>query len=171
MTPEEFAKYTPLLIAWIDNTLHDAFPVVRPVSESGFSRLSSYFSKETLRSAKVAVVDQLPLPPLTEMGLSGFQGFERGDYGGITYLDTFFVRRPDQTESLYFHELIHVIQWRLLGPERFLASYAAGLEQFGYFNSPLEAMAYQAQTTFDSSSVPFDAENLVFDNLYRISVC
>jgi hypothetical protein len=170
MTPEEFAKYTPLLIGWIESALQEAAPLARPVNECGFSRLSSYYSKETLRSTKVAVVDRLPLPPLTQMGLSGFQGFERGDYGGITYLDTFFVRRSDRTESLYFHELVHVIQWRLLGPEKFLAAYAAGLEQFGYFNSPLEAMAYQAQATFESSSVPFDAEKLVFDKLSGISV-
>jgi hypothetical protein len=170
MTPEEFAKYTPLLIGWIESTLQEAAPLARPVSECGFSRLSSYYSNETLTSAKVVVVDRLPLPPLTQMGLSGFQGFERGDYGGITFLDTFFVRRSDQTESLYFHELIHVIQWRLLGPEKFLAAYAAGLEQSGYFNSPLEAMAYQAQTTFESSSAPFNAEKLVFDKLSGILV-
>jgi hypothetical protein len=40
-------------------------------------------------------------------------------------------------ELLDFYELIHVIQWRLLGPEAFLATYAAGLETFGYRNSPL----------------------------------
>ena len=51
-------------------------------------------------------------------------------------------------EGLYFHELMHVVQWRMLGPERFLAAYADGLEKFGYRNSPLEAMAYDAQAAF-----------------------
>ena len=45
-------------------------------------------------------------------------------------------------EAIHFHELIHVIQWRLLGPEDFLKSYANGLDEFGYENSPLEKMAY-----------------------------
>jgi hypothetical protein len=44
--------------------------------------------------------------------------------------------------------LIHVIQWQSLGPERFLKTYAEGLERFGYENSPLEKMAYEAEDLF-----------------------
>ena len=98
------------------------------------------------------------MPPLTQMGLAQFSAFEKGDFAGITYLDTFFVRRAFLNEALFFHEMIHVIQWRLLGAEKFLAAYAAGLEQFGYAGSPLEAMAYEAQRKFESSSQIFDAE-------------
>jgi len=55
------------------------------------------------------------------------------DAAGITYLDTHFVRADQsRVESPHFHELIHAIQWRSLGPERFLALYADGLERFGY---------------------------------------
>jgi len=35
-------------------------------------------------------------------------------------------------ESLHFHELIHIVQWRVLGPEGFLAMHADGLTHFGY---------------------------------------
>jgi hypothetical protein len=55
------------------------------------------------------------------MGLERFSDFERMDAEGITYLDTYFVlaeRAAD--ESLHFHELVHVVQWRILGPEKFL---------------------------------------------------
>lgn len=165
MTPEDFSKHAPLLVSWIESTLQTAAPRARPISECGFHRLSSYYSSETLTSTKVVVADRLPLPPLTQMGLTGFEAFEQGDYAAITYLDTFFVRRPFQTESLFFHELIHVIQWRLLGPEKFLAAYAAGLEQFGYRSSPLEAMAYEAQGLFETSGAPFDAERLVAERV------
>ncbi len=79
--------------------------------------------------------------------------------GGITYLDTYFVRADEaQSESLHFHELVHVIQWRLLGPEKFLALYADGLERFGYRNSPLEVMAYELQERFEREQQPFDVE-------------
>ena len=61
-------------------------------------------------------------------------------------------------ESLHFHELVHVIQWRLLGPEKFLAFYADGLERFGYRNSPLEVMAYNLQDRFDREAQPFSVE-------------
>jgi hypothetical protein len=71
-------------------------------------------------------------------------------------------------ELLDFYELIHVIQWRLLGPEAFLATYAAGLETFGYRNSPLERMAYDAEASFCQSDQPFDAANLVAEQLGRM---
>ena len=56
------------------------------------------------------------------------------------------------------HGLVHVIQWRLLGPERFLALYADGLERLGYRNSPLEAMAFTLQKRFDREAQPFSVE-------------
>jgi hypothetical protein len=50
------------------------------------------------------------------MGLVRFADFGCMEMAGITYLDTFFVR-ADQAwdESLHFHELVHVVQWRLVG--------------------------------------------------------
>jgi hypothetical protein len=72
------------------------------------------------------------------MGLSRFGVFEQGDFSGITYLDRYFIKQTVVTEeTIHFHELIHVIRWRLLGPEDFLAAYASGLDEFGYENSPL----------------------------------
>ena len=68
-------------------------------------------------------------------------------------------------ESLHFHELVHVIQWKLLGAKAFVAAYASGLERFGYRNSPLGVMAHNAQTTFEKSSQPFDVEKLVIGQL------
>jgi hypothetical protein len=58
-----------------------------------------------------------------------------------------------------------VIQWRILGPENFLRSYADGLERYGYRDSPLEIMAYNAEARFVTSTAGFDAEQLVAENL------
>ena len=66
---------------------------------------------------------------------------------------------------MHFHELIHVIQWRILGPERFVHSYADGLEHFGYRQSPLEVMAYDAEAAFVTSTEGFDAEKMVAEKL------
>jgi hypothetical protein len=104
------------------------------------------------------------------MGLSRFTAFERSDYDGITYLDTFFIkRRSASAEHLYFHELIHIVQWRTLGPKTFLATYATGLETSGYRNSPLEVMAYDAEAAFRQSDRVFDAEKLVAEKLSRLA--
>jgi len=162
MSPEEFAKFYPPLMAWIRAILTASAHMAQPVASRGFSRLPFYFSDETLASTKVVLVDPLPVPPLTSMGLERFADFERGNFDGITYMDTFFLK-PIQSdnENIYFHELVHVIQWRLLGPDHFLFSYANGLECFGYRQSPLEAMAYDAETAFVSSTAVFNVEKLV----------
>jgi hypothetical protein len=114
-----------------------------------------------LASAKVVLVDKLPIPPLSSWGLTRFGDFERGNFGGITYLNTFFIVRDEQrNEAIHFHELIHVVQWRILGPEQFLRSYADGLERVGYKDSPLEVMAYDAEAAFIANDI-FDAEKMV----------
>jgi hypothetical protein len=166
MTPEEFYKFYPLIADWLHKTLVAHAGTARAVASCGFPRLPHYFSGETLTSAKVTVVDKLPVPPLSSWGLTRFAEFEGGNFGGITYLDTFFLKRDQsRNEAMHFHELIHVIQWRILGPERFLRSYADGLERFGYRASPLEVMAYGAEAAFVASTDGFDAENLVAEML------
>ena len=74
------------------------------------------------------------------------------------------------TRVLHFHEMVHVVQWRVLGAERFLALYADGLEAFGYRNSPLEKIAYDAQELFNHSAAVFDAEKLVTEKLESLPI-
>jgi len=169
VTPEEFQTAYPKLRAWIQKTLATHEKDARPTASMRFPRLPLYFSETLLETAKFAPVDRLPMPPLSEMGLSRFAAFEQGNFSGVTYLDTYFLKRSVLTEeAIHFHELIHVIQWRLLGPEGFLAAYADGLDSFGYDNSPLEKMAYSAEATFRRASPIFDAERFVTEELARL---
>jgi hypothetical protein len=169
MTPEEFKAIFPLVHTWIRETLASHSNAAKPVSSQGFVRLPRYFSAKLLASTKFITIDKIPMPPLSKMGLTRFAQFESGDFDGVTYLDTFFLKRGRATdERLYFHELIHIVQWSLLGPERFLATYADGLEKYGYRDSPLEVMAYNAEATFVQSPNIFNAEELVANELGRI---
>lgn len=166
MSPEEFARYYPPLFGWIRNTLAATAHKANTVASLGFSRLPLYFTESTLASAKVVFIDPLPRPPLSPMGLTRFADFEHSDFDGITYMDTFFLKPThSRDENMHFHELVHVVQWQLLGPERFLFSYANGLECFGYRQSPLEAMAYDAEAAFASSTAVFDVEKMIAEKL------
>jgi hypothetical protein len=171
VTPEEFQAFYPQVVGWIRRTLKAHEKDTRSVTSVGFVRLPLYFSNELLGHAKFVSVDRPPVPPLSALGLNQFASFERGDYDGITYFDTLFLKRGRVAdESLYFHELIHLVQWRLLGPERFLVAYASGLQTFGYRNSPLESMAYDAQASFYRSDQVFDAEELVAEKLSQMPI-
>ena len=168
MTPQEFEAAFPKVMRWIEQTLLAHQALARPVASKGFKRLPLYFRQANIDAAKFAAVDRIPMLPLSSIGLTRFKEFERGDYDGITYLDTYFLKRQKAgDESLHFHEMVHVLQWRQLGPEFFLAMYAGGLEKFGYRDNPLEKMAYEAQAAFDRGD-RFDAEAFVAEQLKRV---
>ena len=117
MTEQEFRTAYPLIAGWIEKTLAEHATAAQPVASLGFSRLPEYYDAQILKSSQAVVVPRVPMPPLSAMGLHRFRDFEQADAGGITYLNTYFVRADRaQDESLHFHELVHVIQWRLLGP-------------------------------------------------------
>lgn len=166
MTPDEFRAAYPQLLGWIQKTLRDYEDIAQPVASMHFARLPLYFDQSLLETVKFVAIERPPMPPLTAMGLTRFAAFELSNFDGITYLDRYFIKKTVITEeSLHFHELIHVMQWRLLGPERFLAVYANGLDEFGYENSLLEKMAYDAEVLFKESSAIFDAEKFVGERL------
>jgi hypothetical protein len=80
-----------------------------------------------IEEAQFVVVDRVPMLPLSSIGLYQFNEFERGDDEGITYLDTYFLKRsPADDEALHFHEMIHIVQWRLLGSEFFSGTATPG---------------------------------------------
>ena len=171
ITPQQFLALYPVMLTWIQRTLSAHPAQARSVASLRFPRLPHYYSETTLNAGKFVVVPRVPVPPLSSLGLHQFAAFEQGDYDGITYLDTYFVKRGREAdEVLHFHELIHVMQWRLLGPQHFLAAYADGLERYGYRNSPLEAMAYNAADVFTKSSQLFDAEKHVHEKLHALQL-
>lgn len=165
MTKEQFEAKYPLIRRWIDETLAAWATRADYVASRGFRRLPQYFSGELLASAKVIYVDEVPMP-LSAIGLTQFSDFENMLSNGVTYLDTFFARKEFcYDERLHFHELVHVLQWQILGPKLFVAAYADGLERFGYRTSPLEVMAYELDERFQRESDPFNVEQIVRQQL------
>ncbi len=169
MTQKEFDEKFPLILSWIQNTLAQHAAGARSIASLGFKRLPQYFPPELLAMAKVVYVREVPTPPLSAIGLEKFANFETMNAAGITYLDTFFSREEmRRNEAHHFHELIHVIQWQVLGPKSFVAAYADGLERVGYRASPLEVMAYTLESVFRHSPSPFDAVKIVKEQVQAL---
>ena len=134
-----------------------------------FPRLKDYFPSVFLETAYVVIVPRIPLPPLREMGLPEFGEFEKGDYAGITYRNTYFVRENGiYDESVHFHELVHTVQWLYLGGDGFLTAYAAGLLEHGCEKNPLEIMARDLQDYFDQHGKLTDMRTLIHRELGKI---
>jgi hypothetical protein len=153
VTPElarRFQNAVPRVKQWIDELLaaHARSTIV--VSDLGFVRISQCYPKEFLELAKVMHVDEVPRPPLEKFELPELSRVLRINEA-ITLNNTSFIIEAMRTsESLHFHELVHVVQWQRLGMDRFLLAYAAGLITYGYRQNPLESMAYKFQAEFDS---------------------
>lgn len=167
MSIQHLLTRLPQVRGWILKTLEQHQSLARPVASYGFSRLPQFYSADTLASAVVVEVPRVPMPPLADLGLPEFAAFQNGNYAGITYLNTYFLSANEaRDESLHFHELVHVIQWQHLGPDRFLAAYAAGyILAGGYRQNPLEVMAYDLQAHFDSKGRPGNVEPLIRQQL------
>lgn len=162
MPSERYLKLLPVISKWLQETLDAHAGIARPVVSFGFPRLPRYYSEQLLGTTNVVITDRLPMPPLAEWGLPEFANFERQPMSAITYLDTYFVEPSTAAdESVHFHELVHVIQWQVLGPKDFLLLYAAGLAEFGYLESPLEKMAYVHQHRFEVDWPSYSVEEEV----------
>ena len=159
---QKFQTALPAMRKWIEQTLKENKPNGVSVSSLSFSRLSTVFPPDLLDRAKAVVVTgRVPFPPLSRMGLPEFKQMENMPAAGITYKDTYFLTHFDQSESLHFHELVHVIQWERLGVDNFLLAYGAGLVQFGYEDSPLEKTAYSLQTEFDRGFLTMNTVEII----------
>lgn len=162
MEMQRYREKLPMVFQWINATLGRYAGEAQAVASFGFLRLPGFYSDALLAAAKVVVVDDIPVPPLRDLGLPEFEAFEAQPMDGITYLDTYFLRAgAERNESIHFHELVHVVQWQAIGPDQFLLAYASGLAQLGYRNSPLEAMAYAHQDRFEKTLTPYAVEPLV----------
>lgn len=158
----KFQSILPLVRTWIENTLEEHSSNTTQVINLSFPRLRMVLPSELLARAKVVVVDgAVPYPPLSRMGLPEFSQMENIQISGITYKNTYFINHLHQSESLHFHELVHVVQWERLGVDNFLLAYGAGLMQFGYRDSPLEQMAYSLQAEFDSGTLSGNTVDII----------
>lgn len=169
MNLQRLQQKLPEIKAWVEQTVAAHRSASQPVASLRFPRLNHFYTNNTLARARVVTLPRVPMPPLISMGLPEFAGFEQMNAAGITYLDTFFVQNGfARDESLHFHELVHIVQWRFLGPDRFLTAYALGHLSGGYEQNPLEQVAYQLQARFDRNEPAFDAEALIRRHLESV---
>jgi len=148
----------PTVRTWIDSLRVQYAGAGQPAASLGFPRLADYFPDAVLQSARVVTVAKVPFPPIVDMGLTEFADLSQMALSGVTYDDLVFVHQSLRTERVHFHELVHVVQWRTLGVDRFLLTYGAGVLEHGYAHSPLEAITYDLQSDFDRGVAMPDLE-------------
>lgn len=126
------------------------YPDSRPISADRQAPLRGFFSDSVLTETRI-VQAVMPVPvvyPLVKiLGVKGL--LEMSSIAAITLIDV--VAYPAKLElSTLFHELVHVVQYRVLGLKRFAKLYVKGfLNGRGYYGIPLEKQAYALTARFD----------------------
>ena len=142
----------PLMERWMD-ALHAAHLRDSVAArELRLPRLFDHFPARVLDETRAVTLSDLPFPPVSAYRLPEFEPMARTPMTGITFGNMYFVR-PEASEGVHFHELVHVVQWDALGVPDFLLTYAVGLVQHGYARSPLEAIAFELQERFERMEV------------------
>jgi hypothetical protein len=125
------------------------------------ARFAPYFSSHDLQRVRVVVQDPLPItqPPLTSLvrrlGFN-FPGLE--ETAAITF-DHVISSRGPMSASLLFHELVHTVQYRVLGVPKFAEEYVRGFLVSRYYHEiPLERTAFQLEHRFTKGDAPFSVE-------------
>jgi hypothetical protein len=142
----------PLMERWMDALRDRHMANTVAANELGLRRLFDHFPARLLAETRVVTATELPFPPVSMHGLPEFEAMARLPMAGITFGNMYFVR-ADASEDVHFHELVHVVQWNVLGIPDFLLTYAVGLIQHGYARSPLEAIAFELQQRFEQMAL------------------
>lgn len=137
------------LVAWFIERQRDRWHHrAEPITQEMRQRLNGYFSEEDLGRVRLAENVRLPLPILPGVA-------------AITFDHLVLARQP-VWESLLFHELVHVTQFRLLGVRQFSEQYLQGFLQTRRYESiPLEACAFALEERFLRGAGPFPVETEV----------
>jgi hypothetical protein len=125
------------------------YPEAQPIPLETVERLAGFFSDDILRETRV-IESVVPTPffyPIVRwLDLGEFP--EISAIGAITFVDLIAYPEPPDLRTL-FHELVHVVQYRVLGLRAFARNYVHGFVSGGaYERIPLEQEAYELDARF-----------------------
>ncbi|MEM9596982.1 MAG: hypothetical protein AAGD06_22110 [Acidobacteriota bacterium] len=161
---------------WVRRQIRIHGPGAEALDSDDRRALSPFFRPETLGALRLRVVGSIEGPPLGDVlrrfGLS--PGLDFAQAAGITFDRLVLVsrvgrdRQVDDWRSLLFHELVHVVQYRLLGVDAFLSRYVGGWfdHGFDYYRIPLEEQAYRLEARFQGQAPGFSVEDTVRRELF-----
>ncbi len=156
---------------WVHVQRHRHRPAARALLEAEKAALKLFFGEPVLDLVRVRHVPIIENPDFySELGAMGIpEPLDFREMEGITFVDTVLVseaRHPHNRPqlSLVFHELVHVVQYGVLGLSDFIDRYVRGWAKRDkvYRKIPLERHAYALLERFERDpNQGFDVEQIV----------
>jgi hypothetical protein len=161
ITEEQIGFIVREAAAWLQD-LHDRHrPNGRPLTAEEKRRLAGFFERDVLDAVRVTLVERFENPEFfsifTEQGKPVPIDFS--SMAAQAAHDTILVRESRSREGspsllpLLFHELVHVVQHRVLGAQSYVETYVTGWagSGFAYRSIPMEVQAYELDGRFRSA--------------------
>lgn len=169
LSPQQIASFTHAVAEYIRAQRANYYSRAVPLTfTETWSRFFTDLDLQRIRAVQATslaclaakhAVERVPNPPLyadlEKLGFSGLPNFST--MPAITFDDVVVFHDP-LSPQLIFHELVHVVQYRLLGVDEFARLYVRGYLRGGYAGTPLEICAYELDGRFLMGSVGFDVE-------------
>jgi len=145
------------------------FPRAEPLEPKHLAALEPYFPGDILRNTRFVILEgsRIEDPPFYSMakmmGIRNLPSFS--GVAAVTFVDVVVSHEP-WSESLLFHELVHVVQYAQLGNKEFAARYVNGFIKGGsYEEIPLEKNATEFEERFSKKNgvflVPDDVKSWI----------
>ncbi len=128
------------------------WPAAAPLAQQHKARMWPYFSPILLDQVRIVELRGSRLPPPPFYAKARALGFE--NLPEITHMDSLsfldvVVFNEKLTERALFHSLVHAVQFRVLGVERYTRLFVQGfLRTKAHFTVPLEAHAFSLESKF-----------------------
>lgn len=154
---------------WVQSQRDAHRPVARPLDDREVDALERFFGPAIMNLASLRVVPHISNPPFYPVLLaSGIPVIDFSQGSGITFIDTILISAESTLPgpvplSLVFHELVHVVQYDLVGVDEFVSRYVKGWFARGpYAAIPIERQAYDLQARYEvNPTIGFSVEAYV----------
>jgi len=157
---------------WVHEQRDIHLPDARPLSDEERLRFKGYFDRRILDFTRIATVDRISNPgfysDLVKSGVPIPLDFTQAI--GLALFNCVLVRRelwsnPSSAISTLFHEMVHVVQFDLLGPRKLIELYSDCLIQDSYHNVLFERQAYTLTDRFNLGGTSFSVRRVVEQEL------
>lgn len=162
-------------LRWVKSERASRHPLARPLTQPEAVAMVSFFGEHVLSAVRVQHVPVVPNPDfyiaLEAQGIPIPLDFSR-EMAALTLVDCILIAESrvgvrQLPLILLFHELVHVVQYKLLGVDEFMKRYVYGWAENGkqYGRIPIEMQAYSLEARFAGNpSVAFSVEDFVRAN-------